>query len=71
MVGATQTPTPTASTIRRTIDEAEDATGNLDYDGAAFYDYLDDYPHRVWDKVRRRDAPAGYKAGIDVQWPGT
>ena len=49
---------------RRTID-----SGNLDYDASAYYDYLQDYPRRVWDKIRRRDEPAGFKPGIDVNWP--
>lgn len=45
--------------------------GDIDYDGAAFpaRQYLN-YPNRVWQKVRKRDLPWGFKPGIDIQMAG-
>ena len=56
------------TTIRRATDESAGLA--LDYDHTAFpeNDY-ESHPNRVWEKIRKKDAPYGYKSGIDINWP--
>lgn len=56
---------------RRTTDVQGTQVGDIDYDGASFSprDYRNN-PNRVWQKVRKRDVPWGFKPGVDIQMAG-